>query len=128
MSVQLIVYPQSYGGQFDTLSSSPSEAVVNGISFSNLNSSATFTSTAANPYSDSVTNAPASIVNTWYRFRKGSIAYPTSLLGDLVLVGDSSEISGIYQKLSNVTLGGQYTITIDIPTAVVGGFVGVRVY
>jgi len=128
MSVQLILYPQSYGGQFNTISSSPSEAVVNGISFTNLNSSNTYTSTASNPYLDTVTNEPASIFNTWYRFRKGSIAYPTVSLGDVTLVGDSSEISGLYQKLSNLTIGSQYTITINIPTAVVGGFVGVRAY
>ena len=128
MSVQLILYPQSYGGQFNTISSSPSEAVVNGISFINLNSSNTYTSTASNPYLDTVTNEPASIINTWYRFRKGSLAYPTVSLGDVTLVGDSSEISGIYQTISSLTIGSQYTITINIPTAVVGGFVGVRVY
>ena len=128
MSVQLIVYPQSYNGQFNTLSSSPTELVVNGITFANLDNTGTYTSTAANPYLDTVTNAPPSIVNTWNRFKKGSIAFPTAVAGDLVLVGNSSEISGIYQELSNVTIGGQYTITINIPVAVVGGFVGVRVY
>jgi len=128
MSVQLIVYPQSYGGYFNTISSSPTEVVVNGISFANLDNTGTYTSTAANPYLDTVTNAPPSIVNTWNRFKKGSIAFPTVVVGDLVLVGNSSEISGIYQELSNLTIGGQYTITINIPVAVAGGFVGVRVY
>ena len=69
MSVQLIVYPQSYNGQFNTLSSSPTELVVNGITFANLDNTGTYTSTAANPYLDTVTNAPPSIVNTWNRFR-----------------------------------------------------------
>ena len=128
MSVQLILYPQSYGGQFNTISSSPSEAIVNGINFVNLNSSPTYTSTASNPYSDTVTNAPADIVNTWYRFRKGSLAYPTSLLGNVTLVGGSSEISGMYQKLSNLTFGTLYTMTANIPAGAVGGWVGVRVY
>ena len=128
MSVQLIVYPQSYGGFFNTISSSPTEVVVNGISFANLDNTGTYTSTAANPYLDTVTNAAPSIVNTWNRFRKGSIAFPTVVVGNLVLVGGSSEISGIYQELSNLTIGGQYTITINIPVAVAGGFVGVRVY
>jgi len=128
MSVQLIVYPQSYNGQSNTLSSSPTELVVNGISFANLDNTGTYTSTAANPYSDTVTNAPPSIVNTWNRFKKGTIAFPTVVAADLVLVGNSSEISGVYQELSNLTIGAQYTITINIPVAVAGGFVGVRVF
>ena len=128
MSVQLIVYPQSYNGQSNTLSSSPTELVVNGISFANLDNTGTYTSTAANPYSDTVTNAAPSIVNTWNRFKKGTIAFPTVVAADLVLVGNSSEISGVYQELSNLTIGAQYTITINIPVAVAGGFVGVRVF
>ena len=128
MSVQLILYPQSYGGQFNTISSSPSEAVVNGIKFVNLNNSTTYTSTASNPYLDTVTNEPADIVNTWYRFRKGSLAYPTVALGDVTLVGGSSEISGVYQTISSLTIGALYTVTINIPTAVVGGNVKVGVY
>ncbi len=128
MSVQLIVYPQSYNGQSNTLSSSPTELVVNGISFAGLDNTGTYTSTAANPYSDTVTNAPPSIVNTWNRFKKGTIAFPTVVAADLVLVGNSSEISGVYQELSNLTIGSQYTININIPVAVAGGFVGVRVF
>jgi len=126
MSVQLIVYPQSYGGQFNEFSSSSSESIVNGINFLNLNNTSTYTSTQIVPYEDTLINAPADIVNTWYRFRKGSIAFPTSLLGNVTLV--SSEISGIYQKLSSLTIGGQYTLTINIPTAIVGGSVEVGVY
>ena len=95
MSVQLILYPQSYDGQFNAMSSSPTEVVVNGINFLNLNSTSTYTSVAANPYTDSLTNAPPSSINTWYRFRKGTIAYPTAVLGNILLVGGSSEISGV---------------------------------
>ena len=128
MSIQLIVYPQSYNGYFNAISSSPTEFTANGINFNDVDNSGTYTSTAANPYLDTVTNAPPSIVNTWNRFRKGSIAFPTNVAGDLVLVGGSSEISGIYQEISNLTIGAQYTITINTSVAVVGGFVGVRVY
>jgi len=128
MSIQLILHPQNYEGQFNTISSSPTEVVVNGISFAGLDTTVTYTSVAANPYTDSLTNSAPSIINTWYRFRKGTIAYPTVVTGDLTLVGNSSEISGIYQQLSNLTIGQQYTITINIPTAVVGGNVKVGVY
>jgi len=128
MSIQLILHPQNYEGQFNTISSSPTEVVVNGISFAGLDNTGTYTTTAANHYVDTLTNAPPSIINTWYRFRKGTIAYPTVVAGDVNLVGSSSEISGVYQQLSNLTLGGQYTVTINIPTAVAGGSVRVAVY
>jgi hypothetical protein len=35
MSVQLILYPQSYQGAFNAISTDPNEFVVNGINFSN---------------------------------------------------------------------------------------------
>ena len=35
MSVQLILYPQSYQGIFNAISANPNEFVVNGINFSN---------------------------------------------------------------------------------------------
>ena len=35
MSVQLIVYPQSFEGQYNEISSSPTEFLVNGINFAN---------------------------------------------------------------------------------------------
>ena len=87
MSVQLILHPQSYGGKFNTLSSSPTEAIVNGITFVNIDNTATYTTTSATPYVDTLTNAPPNIINTWYRFRKGSLAFPTSSVNNLVLEG-----------------------------------------
>jgi len=128
MSVQLILHPQSYGGKFNTLSSSPSEAIVNGITFVNLDSTGTYTTTSATPYIDTLTNAPPSIINTWYRFRKGSLAYPITLLNSLVLEGGSSEITGVYQKLSNLISGMVYTVTIDISSPAAGGLVTVGAY
>ena len=72
MSVQLILYPQSYEGKsimlFQVLLT---EAIVNGISFTDLDNTGTYTTTSATPYVDTLTNAPPNIINTWYRFRKG---------------------------------------------------------
>ena len=36
MSVQLILYPQSYEGVFNAFSGNATEAIVNGISFTDL--------------------------------------------------------------------------------------------
>ena len=122
MSVQLIVYPQSYDGSYNAISSSPSEALVNGISFTNLDSSTSYDSPhLSNILVDVLTNAPPIIVNTWYRYRSitfGTPNLPDVVTGDLVLYSTTSQtISGIYQKLSNLTVGVQYTITINFSAA-----------
>ena len=41
MSVQLILYPQSYEGVFNAFSGNPSQAIVNGISFTDLDNTTT---------------------------------------------------------------------------------------
>jgi len=87
MSVQLIVYPQSYNGTYNVFSGSPTEFLVNGINFNGLNSTATYQSNGNYPpYQDVLDNAPPSVANTWYRFRvDGVVAYPLEASGNLVL-------------------------------------------
>jgi len=128
MSVQLIVYPQSYEGGFNEISSSPTEFIVNGINFNGLDTTGTYTSSVSIPYVDTLTNAPPSIYNTWYRFRNnaaGTPDYPSVVVGDLVLnsVAGSGSISGIYQKLSNLTIGTQYTITVNFAASSTGNII-----
>ena len=126
MSVQLIVYPQSYEGGFNEISTSPTEFLVNGINFNNLDNTGTYTSSVSVPYVDTLTNAPPTIYNTWYRFRNnvgGTPVYPTVVSGNLVLASVVSTISGIYQKLSNLTIGAQYTITINFAASSTGSIV-----
>ena len=65
MSVQLIVYPQNYAGQYNVFSTSATEALVNGINFTGLNTTTSYDSSAANTYLDVLTNEPPSIANTW---------------------------------------------------------------
>tara|TARA_R100001377_G_scaffold13219_1_gene6652 strand:- start:1596 stop:4331 length:2736 start_codon:yes stop_codon:yes gene_type:complete len=126
MSIQLIVYPQNYDGDYNAISSSPTEFLVNGINFNNLNNTGTYTSSVSVPYVDTLTNAPPTISNTWYRFRNntaGTPDYPSVVAGDLVLkttAGSTGSRSGIYQKLSNLTIGAQYTITINLSVGTTG--------
>jgi len=126
MSIQLIVYPQNYDGDYNAISSSPTEFLVNGINFNNLNNTGTYTSSVSVPYVDTLTNAPPTISNTWYRFRNntaGTPDYPSVVAGDLVLkttAGATGSRSGIYQKLSNLTIGAQYTITINLSAGTTG--------
>ena len=125
MSVQLIVYPQSYDGQTAAISNSPTEFIVNGINFSNLGSSTAYTSGILPPYVDALTNAPTTIPNTWYRFRNntgGTPNYPSLVSGSLILesVVGSGSVTGVYQRLTNLVIGQQYTITINLSVATTG--------
>jgi hypothetical protein len=69
MSVQLIVFPQSFNGQFSSIASTANDFIVDGINFNTINTSGTYDSSASNAILDSLTNAAPSVVNTWYRFR-----------------------------------------------------------
>ena len=122
MSVQLIVYPQSFQGQFNPLSGNATEFVVNGLKFVGLNST-TSTDATGTPTQLLMSNPP-SIVNTWYRFRStssGTPSMPTESNGDLVLDSTTTyTAAGVYQKLSNLTIGQQYTFTITTGTTGTG--------
>ena len=128
MSVQLIVYPQSFEGQYNEISSSPTEFLVNGINFANLDSTPAYTSSLTPPYFDSLNNAPPSIVNSWYRFRNttgGTPDFPSSLAGSLILksVAGTGSAVGVYQRLSNLVVGNQYKITINLSAATTGNII-----
>ena len=132
MSVQLILYPQSYDGTSNPLSGINNEFVSNGISFTGLNSASSYDSSAANIPLDVLTNQPPSIINTWYRFRStsaGTPSLPTVTSGNLVLNSTTTTtLSGIYQRLSNLTVGQQYTFTINISTPAANGNVVVSAF
>ena len=125
MSVQLILYPQNYNGSYNEISSSPTEFIVNGINFNNLGDTTAYTSSTSPPYVDTLTNEPATIPNTWYRFRNntgGTPNYPSVVLGSLILesVVGSGSLTGVYQRLTNLVIGQQYTITINLSGSATG--------
>jgi len=120
MSVQLIVYPQSYDGTFNSISSSPTEFLVNGIAFSGMDSTNSYdtntTPSGAASMIIAIINQPP-LVNTWQRFRttfSGTPALPVVVSGDLILTAASTSTnSGVYQKLTNLVVGQDYTTTIN---------------
>ena len=125
MSVQLIVYPQNYNGSYNEISSSPTEFIVNGINFNNLGDTTAYTSSTSPPYVDTLTNEPATIPNTWYRFRNntaGTPNYPSVVSGSLILesVVGLGSLTGVYQRLTNLVIGQQYTITINLSGSATG--------
>ena len=127
MSVQLIVYPQSYNGTYNAFSSSSTEFLVNGINFNGLNSTETYQSNGNYPpYQDVLDTAPASIPNTWYRFRvDGVVAYPIVSGGNLILdsIAGPATQTGVYQRLTNLTIGATYIITINSTAPPSTGFI-----
>lgn len=125
MSIQLIVYPQSFNGQYNSISTTSGEFVVDGTNFNSVNTSSSYdSSSTTNVILDTLTNAPPSIINTWYRFRStgaGTPTLPSATLGSLTLYSTTGTTqSGIYQKLSNLSVGTTYEITIDISTTGAG--------
>ena len=134
MSVQLILYPQSYEGQYNSIATAiTSEFVVDGINFNTINASSSYDSpTLTNPLLDVLTNAPPSNFNNWYRFRTtplGTPTLPTETSGNLVLESAASgSFSGVYQRLSNLVAGTTYEMVIDLDQVSAGGFVFTSVY
>ena len=130
MSVQLIIYPQSFDGTANTYSTTATEFIVNGIDFFNLNTASIFESSLLPPYEDVVLNAPPTILNTWYRFRTSGFAvdYPSVVSGNLVLDSiNMSTVTGIYQKVSNLVVGAGYGLTVDI-VAPTTGTIGIAIF
>jgi hypothetical protein len=132
MSVQLILYPQTYEGQYNSISANANEFVVNGINFSNLSTSSSYDTALTGTASlvAALTNQPA-VTNTWVRYRStsyGTPALPTNTSGNVVFnSGAFSSRSGIYQKLSNLVIGQLYNITINVSTTGTG-FIVTNIY
>ena len=132
MSVQLIVYPQSYDGQFNSITSVANEFVVDGINFATINASSSYDSPSGNVIVNALTNQQPSIINSWYRFRSTSAGTPDLPLetsGKLVLESAiGSTFCGVYQRLSNLVVGTTYEMVIDLDQVSAGGFVVTAAY
>ena len=113
MSVQLIVFPQYFDGS-TPLSSPSTEFIVDGINFNNANTSVSAQSVAGalpQAFVDTYTIFGFSIfmVNTWFRF-SGTASEITESSGALNISSDE----GIVQRLSNLTIGATYDLTLNI--------------
>jgi hypothetical protein len=118
MSTQLILYPQNHKGYSSGVSSgSSNEFVVNGNTFTGMNSAASITGPAT--ITDILNTQPAIIVNTWYRSRENAaVNYPTastalSVLHFYSILGTTYDCT-VYQRLDNLTIGMNYTLTVDV--------------
>jgi hypothetical protein len=133
MSLQLIVYPQSYEGQINSVSSSDpnEEFVADGANFNSLNAASLYsnnmagTGQALSTWVIFLNNAPPTVLNTWYKARNtngGTPTAPAEVASKLVLsmVGTTAG-SMVYQRLSNLIPGLEYKIHTTITTDVSSG-------
>ena len=113
MSVQLIVFPQYFDGS-TPLSSPSNQFFVDGINFNQVNTSSSTQSvsgTLPQAFINSYTYFGFSlfILNTWYRF-SGVASEITQSTGSLAIPINT----GIVQRLSNLTYGATYDLTLNI--------------
>mgnify|MGYP003625713553 FL=1 len=132
MSIQLIVFPQYFDGQYSTISTNTDEFIVDGNSFNTIASAVTYNTSTVNTFADIINNSPPTIINTWKKFRStnsGTPAFPTVSSGALNLASASTQsITGVYQQISNLNVGAQYTVTMPITASVAGGYVYIVTY
>ena len=125
-NVQLIIYPQFFNGQFNELSLDTNEYVVNGLNFNGLASTTGYDTVGAvaSAREDALVNSPPAVPNTWYRFRSttgGTPALPTVTSGTAVFNSiAATNFTGIYQDLTNLTIGQSYTVRLDLSTVSTG--------
>jgi hypothetical protein len=126
MATQLILYPQNYSGVSSVLSSNPDEMLVDGINFATMNASPALDTTYTGyvPASQPIIQQPPTIANSWYRFRSTSPqpTLPTASNGSLTMSSPSGAAStvGIYQRLTSLTVGTSYTVTVNLSTTDAG--------
>ena len=122
MSVQLIVYPQSYNGIPNPLLDTSLNYIVDGINFILVDVSSDTSIATANVVQGAIDHyTPTLSVNTWARYGGGCTGYVTAPADTLnILPGVSCVSVGIMQRLSNLISGGLYDVTVDIANASTG--------
>jgi len=107
MSIQLIVYPQSYNG-LNAISGAGTEQVIDGINFNTINT-APFSPSLAIPTIITAANTiiPTMSINTWHTFSLDAIA-PLEAAGLVAIITSK----GIMQKMSNLVVGQLYDVEL----------------
>jgi hypothetical protein len=128
MSTQLILYPQTYNGQYTSNATSVfNQYIVNGINFTGLDNTLLHNTTSIQPSQDAIDDAPPTVLGNWYRFTTtggdwGAVTAPALAIGSIQLSVNVAAPgrTGVYQKLSGLSVGGVYGIKILIVTPQVG--------
>ena len=107
MSLQLIVFPQSYNGM-NSFTGAGTECVVDGIDFNTVNASSTAINLSGTQ-PDNYIDVTSFTVNTWYRF-----SYTSDSVSESSGAIDIDGGEGILQQLSNLTVGAVYDCVLNI--------------
>ena len=108
MSIQLILYPQSFNG-LNPISGNSTEFVVDGIDFNTLNATTSLINLAQPTFTTAINQlAIPMVINTWYRF--SGDASGVSYASGFVIIGLRR---GLIQKLSNLIIGQTYNVNIN---------------
>ena len=114
MSIQLIVYPQSYEGSPNPISANNTEFVVDGTNFTTVSTSTIYA--PSSPYEQNAINyySPTLAVNQWDRYTQSGELDASGAGSQLTFTGSSGGSRGLIQRLSNLTVGTVYNVTFDI--------------
>ena len=118
MSVQLIVFPQSYEGQYSTYSSAVLNEYVSNFTFNSTSNGTVHSSTASNIVADVMANVQP--LNQWQSWRStggtwATASAPSFTTGKVTLDSASSDSSsGIFQLINNLVVGVSYELNIEI--------------
>jgi len=130
MATKLILYPQTFNGELDPISISANEFIVDGNTFSTLNTSVSNTDNVIST-NFIVTTYPPTNANQWYRYRLTTTpqaAYPTATSGNMILSTQAAfSASFAYQRITNLTVGQAYTIFVK-PLTSATGTLGAQAY
>ena len=105
MSLQLILFPQYFDG-LTSLSPQGNEFYTDGTQFTTFNASGSDTNITS---VDNFINTSSININSFRRFSFNT-NLPTESSGDVTLLNDT----GFAQKLSNLQIGVNYILSIDI--------------
>jgi len=130
MSTQLILYPQNYLGQSNSVTvSSYNEFLVNGQAFIGLNSTPLWSEDDIDVGINAIQDYQnPNVLGDWYRYTTpgpvlGNVPAPTVSGGNLILHNDLANqgLTGVYQRISGLIVGAVYDIVINISNQVDNG-------
>jgi len=113
MSVQLVVYPQWYEDGVSVIPIVPNEMVTNAANFSQINNGTAFTASASQISQAALDSFFPLVAGKWYGYYKNGTGSITGGFSELKF-GHTS--SGVFQKLSGMTVGALYEIRITYST------------
>ena len=125
MNTQLIVYPQNYQGSYNSTSIWVGEYLMDSNMFNTVDSSTDYsTSTGLGTYPalfDAINNNPP-LVNQWQRYKTPNGTQAPEGSGQLNLytahnIPSEDSSSGVYQRLSNLSVGATYILELPAVSA-----------